>query len=55
MLNFAQKSKVQSGLNKIDVRIDIFQAIIKGYLSEMKNELSEIEKRSIVYTGKFMI
>ena len=37
------------------VRTDFFQAIVKGYLSEMKDELSEVEKGAIVYAGKFMI
>lgn len=48
-------SEEEMDLNKIEVRIEFFQAIIQGYLSEMKNELSEVEKRSIIYAGKFMI
>jgi len=48
-------SEEEQDLNKIGVRIDFFQAIIQGYLSEMKNELSEVEKKSIIYAGKFMI
>ncbi len=42
-------------LNKIEVRTDFFKAIIQGYLSEMKNELTGHEKNSIIYAGKFMI
>lgn len=40
---------------KIEVRVDFFEAIVKGYLSGMKDELSDAEKRSFVYAGKFMI
>lgn len=45
----------ETNFAKVEVRIEFFQAIIKGYLSEMKNELSEAEKTSFVYAGKFMI
>lgn len=48
-------SEEEKDFNKIEVRIDFFQAIVNGYLSEMRDELSESEKRSIVYAGKFMI
>ena len=48
-------SEEEKDFNKIEVRIDFFIAIVNGYLSEMKYELSEVEKRSIVYSGKFMI
>lgn len=44
----------ETNFAKVEVRIEFFQAIIKGYLSEMKSELSEAEKRSFVYAGKFM-
>ena len=39
----------------IQIRDDYFIAIAKGYLSEMKNELSNIELNAFVYAGKFMI
>jgi Ser/Thr protein kinase RdoA (MazF antagonist) len=39
----------------IEVRTDIYKAIVEGYCSEMKNELSSEELRSFVYSGKFMI
>lgn len=45
----------ETNFAKVEVRIEFFQAIIKGYLSEMKTELSEAEKTSFVYAGKFMI
>jgi len=39
----------------IVIREEYFQAIVRGYLSEMKEELSSIEMGHIVYSGKFMI
>ena len=48
-------SEEEKDFNKIKVRADFFEAIVKGYLSEMKDELSEVEKEAIVYAGKFMI
>lgn len=48
-------SEEEKDFSKIEVRPDFFQSIVKGYLSEMKDELSEVEKRAIFYAGKFMI
>jgi len=48
-------SEEEKDFSKIEVRVDFFQAIVEGYFSEMKNELSEAEKKAIVYSGKFMI
>ena len=48
-------SEEEHDLSKIEVREEYFQAIVDGYLSEMKNELSDEEKNSFVYAGKFMI
>ena len=48
-------SEEEKDLDKIEVRTEFFKAIIKGYLSEMSDELSELEKSSIIYAGKFMI
>ncbi len=48
-------SEEEKEFSKIEVRLDFFQAIVKGYLSEMKDELTEVEKRSVIYAGKFMI
>ena len=39
----------------IEVRDDYFKAVAEGYLSEMKNELSNKELNAFVYAGKFMI
>jgi Ser/Thr protein kinase RdoA (MazF antagonist) len=48
-------SEEEHDLSKIVVREEYFQAIVDGYLSEMKNELSDEEKNAFVYSGKFMI
>lgn len=48
-------SEEEKDFSKIEVRADFFHAIVKGYLSEMKDELTKVEKRSIFYAGKFMI
>lgn len=48
-------SEEEKDYSKIEVRVDFFEAIVKGYLSEMQQVLSEAEKQAIVYSGKFMI
>ncbi|HEY8661224.1 MAG TPA: aminoglycoside phosphotransferase family protein [Hanamia sp.] len=48
-------SEEESDFSKIEIREDYFQAIMDGYLSEMKDELSGEEKKYFVYAGKFMI
>jgi len=48
-------SEEENDFSKIEVREEYFQAIVDGYLSEMKNELTEEEKNYFVYAGKFMI
>lgn len=48
-------SEEEKDFSKIEVRIEFFHAIVKGYLYEMKDELSEDEKQAIIYSGKFMI
>jgi len=40
---------------QIEVREDFFSAIVKGYLHEMKDELTATEKTHFIYAGKFMI
>lgn len=45
----------ETDLSKIDVREDYFDAIVRGYLSEMQDELSNEEKKYFVYAGKFII
>lgn len=45
----------EAALDKITIRKDFFEAIIKGYLSEMKDVLSDAEKKLLVFAGEFMI
>jgi len=47
-------SEEEKDLNKIEIREEYFKAIADGYLSEMGNELTAIEKEHLVYAGKFM-
>ena len=48
-------SEEEKDLSKIEIRDDYFKAIADGYLSEMGNELSAVEKKYLVFAGKFMI
>lgn len=48
-------SEEEKDFTKIDIREDYFDAVAAGYLSEMKTELTEEERKSFVYAGKFMI
>ncbi len=48
-------SEEEEDLTKVDVRIEYFQAIVQGYLSEMMNILSSMELQYIVYAGEFII
>lgn len=48
-------SEEEKDFNKIEIRKEYLDAIIKGYLSEMEDELTDREKQSFLYAGKFMI
>lgn len=48
-------SEEENDLARITIREDIFEAIVRGYLSEMCEVLSAAEKAAFVYAGKFMI
>lgn len=48
-------SEEETNFNLIKVRDEYFEGIAKGYLSEMKSELSTEEMNAFVYAGKFMI
>jgi thiamine kinase-like enzyme len=48
-------SEEEKDLSKIKIRDDFFKAIAEGYLGQMGNELTSIEKAHFVYAGKFMI
>jgi Ser/Thr protein kinase RdoA (MazF antagonist) len=45
----------ETDFNKVTIREDFFEAIVNGYLSEMKNILTASEKNLLVYAGEFMI
>lgn len=48
-------SEEETDLNQLIVREAFFMAIVDGYLSEMKDELSAEEQEHFIYAGKFMI
>jgi Ser/Thr protein kinase RdoA (MazF antagonist) len=48
-------SEEERDLEKIEIRVAYFKAIADGYLSEMKDVLTDVEKTHFVYAGKFMI
>jgi len=41
-------------LNKVVLRLNIFEALAKGYLSELKNHLTQNEINNLVFGGKVM-
>ena len=45
----------EKDFSKIDIREEYFKAIWNGYMTHMKDELSEEEKSHFIYAGKFMI
>lgn len=48
-------SEEETDFSKISVRPSFYKAIEKGYLSEMRDELSQTEKGYFFYAGCFMI
>jgi Ser/Thr protein kinase RdoA (MazF antagonist) len=48
-------SEEECDYDKILIREKIYDAIVRGYYLEMKDELTEEEKRHFFYAGKFMI
>lgn len=48
-------SEEEKEFSKITVREDFYKAIVKGYYNEMKDELTETEKKYFFYAGQFMI
>jgi Ser/Thr protein kinase RdoA (MazF antagonist) len=48
-------SEEEKDFGKIQIRKEYLDAIINGYLSEMKDELTDKEKQAFLYAGKFMI
>ncbi|HTM99072.1 MAG TPA: phosphotransferase [Pedobacter sp.] len=45
----------EQDLSKIEIREDVFKAIVEGYFKEMGDVLSANEKQLFVYAGKFLI
>jgi Ser/Thr protein kinase RdoA (MazF antagonist) len=48
-------SEEEADFSKIEIREDIYHAIVNGYYSEMKNELTPTEVNHFFYAGKYMI
>jgi Ser/Thr protein kinase RdoA (MazF antagonist) len=48
-------SEEEPDVSKIIVREEFYKALVEGYYSEMKDELSKEEVQSFFYAGKFMI
>ena len=48
-------SEEEKDFDKIQVREAFFTAIARGYLGELHNELTPVEKQHFVYAGQFMI
>jgi Ser/Thr protein kinase RdoA (MazF antagonist) len=48
-------SEEEHDLSRIEIRTDIYHAIVQGYLDEMKDDLTGKEKKYFFYAGAFMI
>ncbi|MCZ4242536.1 phosphotransferase enzyme family protein [Pedobacter punctiformis] len=48
-------SENEPDLDKIKIRLPYFEAMVKGYLSEMKSTLTETEKELILFSGRYII
>lgn len=48
-------SEEERDFSRITVRDDYFEALMKGYLSEVGSTLSDTERAHLFYAGKFMI
>ncbi|TCD10172.1 aminoglycoside phosphotransferase family protein [Pedobacter frigidisoli] len=48
-------SENESDLSKVKIRLHYFEAMVKGYLSEMKSILTELEKELILFSGRYII
>ncbi len=45
----------EADFTKIEIRTDMYAAIVNGYISEMKDALTKVEKKYFYYAGSFMI
>ncbi|MEZ5027700.1 MAG: hypothetical protein R2765_02815 [Ferruginibacter sp.] len=48
-------SEEEKDFRKINIRDDFYEAIVKGYYRQMKDELTQTEKKYFFYSGTFMI
>lgn len=48
-------SEEESDFSKIEIREDFYRAIVNGYNTYMKDELTDFEQQHFFYSGKFMI
>ncbi len=48
-------SEEEADYSKIDIRDDVYHAIVSGYASEMNTELSPVEMNYFFYAGTYMI
>lgn len=48
-------SENEPDISKVTIRIEYFEAIVKGYLHEMGSILSPLEKELILFSGKYLI
>ncbi len=48
-------SEEETDLSKIEIRENLYKAIVSGYYQAMENELTDVEKKHFFYAGKFMI
>ena len=48
-------SEEEKDISRIVVREEYFQAIVKGYMEEMHDDLSHTEKEAFIYAGEFMM
>lgn len=48
-------SEEENDMSRIHIRQEYFEAIVRGYLEEMTEILTPVEKASFVYAGEFML
>ncbi len=48
-------SEEEQDFDKVEVRKEFYNAIVDGYYSEMKDELTNTEKKYFLYAGKFLV
>jgi Ser/Thr protein kinase RdoA (MazF antagonist) len=48
-------SEEEQDIGRIEIRQSFFQAIVEGYMQEMRDELTATEKESFIYAGEFMM